>query len=36
MLQGITTLTTKLKLFVYEKNHSTAAAQYRIIYGQLQ
>jgi hypothetical protein len=36
MLQGITTITTKLKLFVYEKSNSTVAAQHRDLYGQLQ
>lgn len=36
MRQCITTITTKLKLFVYEKNNSAAAAQHRVIHGQLQ
>ncbi len=36
MLCSITSITTKLKLFVYEKNNSMAVTQYGTIYGQLQ
>lgn len=32
----ITTITSRLKLIVYEKNILPVAAQHRILYGQLQ